>query len=140
MAFIRRLKRGESTYLVEVESYRKKGKIKQRYLRYVGKEVDGVKVLTGSIANAEVTKVTVYGPLLALHQLAKDLDLPEVLGEYYAELLSLVYAHCIQPNSLTKITEWFERTDLNSLLRICPYIISLFQALYVVKVGCGFME
>jgi transposase len=118
MAFIRRLKRGESTYLVEVESYRKKGKIKQRYLRYVGKEVDGVKVLTGSIANAEVTKVTVYGPLLALHELAKDMDLPEVLGEYYAELLSLVYAHCIQPNSLTKITEWFERTDLNRLLTL----------------------
>jgi transposase len=116
MAFIRKLKRGDKTYLVKVESYRENGKIKQRYLGYVGKEIDNKRILTGSVANADVTKVSIYGPLLVLHEIAKEIGLPNALGEYSAEMLSLIYAHCIQPSSLTKITEWYERTDLNHLL------------------------
>ncbi len=117
MAFVRKLRRGDHTYLVEVESYRNKdGKVKQRYLRYIGKEVDNKKILTGSIADAQVTKVSVYGPLLALHQIARDIDLAGILGKYAPEMLSLVYAQCIQPGSLTRIADWYERTDLNHLL------------------------
>ena len=119
MAFIRKLKRGDHTYLVEVESYRDDdGKVKQRYLRYVGKEADNKRILTGSIADAQVTKVSVYGPLLALHQIAREIDLAGILGEYAPELLSLVYAHCVQPGSLTRISDWYERTDLNHLLSL----------------------
>lgn len=117
MAFIRKLKRGDHTYLVEVESYRDEaGKVKQRYLRYVGKEADNKRILTGSIADAQVTKVSVYGPLLALHQIAREIDLAGILGKYAPELLSLVYAHCVQPGSVTRISDWYERTDLNHLL------------------------
>lgn len=118
MVFVRKLKRNGHTYLVEVESYRKGGKVKQRYLRYIGKEVDDKRVLTGSIANAQVTKVSVYGPLLALHSIASELGLAEILGEDAPEMLSMVYAHCTAPSSLTKLVQWFERTDLNHLLSL----------------------
>jgi len=118
MVFIRRLKRGDKTYLVKVENYRENGKIKQRYIGYVGKEVDNKRILTGSVADAEVIKVSIYGPLLVLHEIAKEIGLPSALGEYSAEMLSLIYAHCIQPSSLTKIAEWYERTDLNHLLNL----------------------
>ena len=41
MAFIRKKKVGKNVYLVKVESYREKGKVKQRVLEYLGKEIDG---------------------------------------------------------------------------------------------------
>lgn len=118
MAFIKRIKKGDHIYLAEVKSVRKGDKVKHEFIRYIGKEVDNKRVLTGSIADAQITKVSVYGPLLALHSIATELGLAEILGEDAPEMLSMVYAHCIAPNSLTKIVQWFERTDLNHLLSL----------------------
>ena len=42
MAFIRKIKKGDAIYLARVESYREGGTVKQRFLEYIGKEVDGV--------------------------------------------------------------------------------------------------
>ena len=44
MAFIRRIKKGNSTYLAKVESYRIDDKVKQRVIEYIGKEENGVPV------------------------------------------------------------------------------------------------
>ena len=41
MVFIRKKKVGKNVYLVKVESYRKDGKIKQRVIEYLGKEING---------------------------------------------------------------------------------------------------
>lgn len=41
MSFIRRIKKKDAVYLAEVESYREDGKVKQRVIKYLGKEVDG---------------------------------------------------------------------------------------------------
>ena len=52
MAFIRKKKVGKNVYLEKVESYRKDGKVKQRVLEYLGKEIDGQpvkKVFTNKI-------------------------------------------------------------------------------------------
>ena len=38
------------------------------------------------------TAPTLYGPLLVLHHLAKKIHLPDQLGPYSQEILSLVYA------------------------------------------------
>lgn len=119
MSFVRKLKRNGHIYLVEVESYRDEmGHVKQKYLRYVGKEIDNKRVLTGSIADAIITKVNVHAPLLALHEIAQEVGLAKILGEYAPEMLSVVYAHCIQPSSLKKITDWYQRTDLNHILSL----------------------
>jgi len=116
MVFIKRIKKGSHVYLAEVKSVRKGGNVRHEFIRYVGKEVDNERILSGNIASAKVTKVSIYGPLLALHELSSEIGLADILGEYAPEMLSLVYAHCIQPDSLTKITDWYERTDLNHLL------------------------
>lgn len=116
MVFIKRIRKGGRTYLIEVESYRDGGKVKHRYLRYVGREVDGRTVLSSSVSNVEVESVKVYGQLIVLHNLAKSINLSELLGEYGDEILSLVFAHCVEPKSLNQMTDWFEKTDLNFLL------------------------
>lgn len=116
MVFVRKLKNKSGTYLVEVESYRENGKVKQRYKRYIGKEVDGKRILSSSISNIEIESVRVYGPLMVLHSLAQEINLPEILGEYGEEILSMVYAHCVEPKSINQMERWFEKTDLNFIL------------------------
>lgn len=118
MSFVRRYKRGAYTYLAEVESYRKNGRIKQRFVKYIGREVDGKTVLSCSISEAEITGVKIYGPLLILNEVARRFNLSRLLGLYGEELLSLAYAHCVEPNSLKKIVEWYQRTDINYLLNL----------------------
>lgn len=116
MSFIRRIRRKGRVYLAEVENRRVKGKVVQRHIRYVGREADGKTILAVSLSEAEVEQVKLYGPLLVLHHLANKIDLPEQLGPYSQEILSLVYAHCLDYRSLNHMPQWFERTDLNFLL------------------------
>ena len=77
MSFIRKYKRGKRVYLAEVESRRVKGKVVQRFLRYVGKQADGHTVLATSISEAQVDEVKLYGPLLVLHHLAEEIERSE---------------------------------------------------------------
>lgn len=116
MSFIRRIKRKGRVYLAEVENRRINGKIVQRHIRYIGREADGQTKLAASLSEVEVDQVKLYGPLLALHHLAKRIGLPQQLGPYSQEILSLVYAHCLDYRSLNHMPQWFERTDLNFLL------------------------
>jgi transposase len=116
MSFIRRIKRGGRVYLAEVENRRVDGKVVQHHIRYVGREADGKTMLAASLSEAEIEQVKLYGPLLVLHHLAKKIHLPERLGPYSQEILSLVYAHCLDYRSLNHMPQWFERTDLNFLL------------------------
>jgi len=118
MSFIRKFKRGGRVYLAEVESRRAGGKVVQRFLRYVGKEADGRTILSASLSDAEVEAVKLFGPLLVLHHLASEIQLPEQLGDHSQEILSLVYAHCVDYRSLNHMPSWFERSDLNFLLNL----------------------
>jgi hypothetical protein len=116
MSFIRKVKRKGRVYLAEVENRRINGKVVQRHIRYVGREADGKTILATSLSEAEVEQVKLYGPLLVLHHLAKKIHLPDQLGPYSQEILSLVYAHCLDYRSLNHMPQWFERTDLSFLL------------------------
>ena len=118
MSFIRKIKKGDGVYLAEVESKWVDGKSVQRHIRYIGKQADGRTVLSASLSDAEVTEVKLFGPLLVLHHLALEVRLPEQLGEYASEILSMVYAHCLDYKSLTEMRRWFKRTDLNLLLNL----------------------
>lgn len=117
MAFIRKIKRGKFTYLAEVENKWKNGKVVQKHLRYVGREINGKPIFSGT-ENIEITKVSIWAPLLTLDALAKQVNLSELLGDYGEYLLSLTYAHCLEPKSVNSMEEWYKRTDLQSLLKI----------------------
>jgi len=116
MSFIRRYKKGGKVYLAEVESVRVDGRVVQKFIRYVGREADGKTILSGSISEAEIESVRLSGPLMVLHSIATNIGLPEILGEYGNEILSMVYAHCLDYKSLNQMRTWFRRTDLNLIL------------------------
>jgi transposase len=118
MSYICRRRRGDKTYLEEVESQRVNGKVVQRYIRYVGKEANGKTILSTSMSDVQIDQVKLYGPLLALNHLADEIGLSGHLGKYGPEILSMVYAHCLDYESINQMPAWFERTDLNVLLNL----------------------
>lgn len=118
MSFIRKIKRGKSVYLAEVENHWSNGRVMQKHIRYVGKEVDNRPFLTGSVERASIDQVTVCGPLLVLDAVAKELDLSSLLGETGEYLLSLAYAHCVSPDSLSGLAQWYQKTEIANLLNI----------------------
>ena len=118
MSFIRKIKKGNNVYLVEVENKRIGGKVVQHHVKYVGKNADSETVLSTSISDISIEKVKLYGTLLVLDHLANEIKLSSTLGKYGAEILSLVYAHCLGYKSINQMSKWFERTDLNMILNI----------------------
>jgi transposase len=116
MSFIRKIKRGNKVYLAEVENKWIDGHCVQKHIRYVGTEIDGETKLSVSMSDVTIDNVKVYGPLLVLHQLASDLGLPKILGSYWREILSMVYAHCLSYKSINQMDEWFKQTDLSMIL------------------------
>jgi len=118
MAYIKRSKKNGKVYLSEVETKRVDGKVVTKHLRYLGKEADGKTILASSMSNVEVENVKIYGPLLVLNQLAQEIGLSSLLGKYGDELLSMIYAHCLNYESVNQMPSWYERTDLNMLLNL----------------------
>jgi transposase len=116
MSFIKKIKKNGKIYLAEVESRRINGKVVQKYIRYLGKQVDGETVITTTIGDLKVEQIKIFGPLLVLDDLAKSINLHDLLGDYSQEILSMVYAHCLDYQSLNQMRSWFDRTDLNFIL------------------------
>jgi hypothetical protein len=83
--------------------------------------------LAASVSEAEVEQVKLYLPFMMLHHLAKKIQLPEQLGPYSQEILSLVHAHCPDHRSLNYMPQWFERTHLNFLLDLDALTEMLFD-------------
>ncbi len=118
MSFIRKIKRGEHIYLAEVENTWIDGKVVQKHIRYVGRQLGERKIFSGSVEDTDISQVKIYAPFLALHHLAKEIGLSEILGDYGEYLLCLAYAHCVDPKSLNAMEQWLKRTDLDKLLEI----------------------
>ena len=116
MSYIKKIKKNGKIYLAEVESKRVDGKVVQRHIRYIGKEADGKTILSSSISDISIEEVKIHGPLLVLNYFCKKIGLSELLGEYGDEILSLVFAHCMDYKSVNQMPDWFKRTDLNMIL------------------------
>ena len=116
MSFIRKIQKKSGTYLAEVENVRVEGKVVQRHIRYVGREVDGETILSSSLSDVAIDAVRLYGPVMVLDYLAKKIGLPELLGDRAREILAMVYAHGLDYKSINRMEQWFERTDLALIL------------------------
>lgn len=118
MSFIRKIKKNGKTYLSEVENVRIDGKIHQKHIRYIGRELDSKTILSSSISDVSIEEIKLHGPLLVLNYFCQKIGLSEILGSYGDEILSLVFAHCIDFKSINQMTDWFKRTDLNMILNL----------------------
>lgn len=118
MSFIKKRKRNGKIYLEEVESVRVDGKVVQKHIKYIGRELDSKTILSSSISDVSVEEIKLHGPLLVLNYFCQKIGLSEMLGKFGNEILSLVFAHCIDYKSVNQMPCWFKRTDLNMILNL----------------------
>lgn len=118
MSFIRKRKRNGKIYLEEVENIRVDGKVVQKHIKYIGRELNDKTILSSSISDISIEEVKLHGPLLVLNYFCQKIGLSEILGKYSNEILSLVFAHCIDYKSVNQMSSWFKRTDLNMILNL----------------------
>ncbi|HOJ71141.1 MAG TPA: transposase [Syntrophorhabdaceae bacterium] len=118
MAFIRKIKKGNAVYLAEVKNYREEGKVKQKVIRYIGKEEDGQVIRRIRTDDIEIESVKQYLNYKVLHDIALRLNLPDILGDRYKHILLLIYTQIVNRKSLYKIPEYIELTCLKELLNI----------------------
>jgi len=102
---------------MEVQGYRdEEGKVKHKYLRYLGKlDEKGNLIPSMKIENTQVKKVRLHGPVCALHQITKEIGLEFILGEYAPEILTLVYSHILKPESLNNIKRTIKWIDTDEI-------------------------
>jgi len=115
MSFIRKIKIGKRTYLAEVKSIREKGKVRQKFIRYIGTEIDGKpakRVLTKDIAVKSVKRSL---DILCIDSIAKELGITSIKNKHF---LALVYSQLLEKRSISKLEDWLRFTEIPSVLGI----------------------
>ena len=115
MSFIRKIKKKNAVYLAEVENYREGKKVKQKVIRYIGKEVDGEAVRRVDSKSIEIESIKQYLDYKILHMISNELGLTEVLGKYAKYILLLVYTQIISRKYIYRLPEYIEQTTLKEL-------------------------
>ena len=113
MVFIRKKKAGKNTYLVKVESYRKDGKVKQRVIQYLGKEIDGKPIKKVFANKIKVQSVKQSLDVLAVDKIAEELNIKSLENPY---VLSLIYSQLLENKSINKLENWIKFTEIPYLL------------------------
>jgi transposase len=119
MSFIRKQRRNGRTYLVEVENQRVGGKVKQKFIRYIGVDPDSNREAFPT-CNDELSLdgVKLHGSVLVLDSIAKQLGLHELLGHHFAPILALVYCHCHDYKSVRNMDKWFNQVNFYKILGV----------------------
>jgi len=115
MAFVRKIRKKSGTYLAEVESYRKDGKVKQRVIKYLGKEINGKPVKRVSSDSIKIKNVKRSLDVLAIDKISNDLGLKDISNDY---VLALVYSQLLEKRSINKLADWLRFTEIPDVLDI----------------------
>lgn len=113
MAFVRKIKKKSGTYLAKVETYREGSKIKQRVIKYLGKEVNNKPVRRVSTLDLELTAVKQSLDVTVIHHLTKKLGLADLENPYW---LVLAYSHLLENWSISKLSKWVQHTEIPDIL------------------------
>ena len=113
--FIRKIKKKSGTYLAEVQGYREDGKVKQRVIRYLGKEIDGKAVKRVLTKDIVVKNVKRSLDVTCVDSIAKELGITSIKNKNF---LALIYSQMLEKRSISKLEEWLRFTEIPSVLGI----------------------
>ena len=113
MSFIRKIKTKSGTYLAEVEGYRQDGKVKQKVIKYLGKEIDGHPVKKVFANKIQVQSVKQNMDILVVDKVAQELGIKELNNPY---IISLIYSQLLENKSINKLENWMKYTEIPHLL------------------------
>lgn len=127
MSFIRKIKVGKIVYLAEVENTRKDGKVKQKFIKYLGREIEGKPVKRVLTKDIQATSVKQSLDVLAIDKIAEELKLKEIS---YKPALSLVYSQLLEKRSINKLENWIRYTEIPDVLGMeNPSMKDLYESL-----------
>lgn len=116
MVFIRKIKTKSGTYLAEVEGYRDDaGKVHQKFIRYLGKEINGKatkRVLTSEISVKNVKRSL---DVLCINSIAKELGITNIMNKHF---IALIYSQLLEKRSINKLEDWLRFTEIPEILEI----------------------
>ncbi len=115
MTFIRKIKKKSGTYLAEVQGYREDGKVKQRVIRDLGKEIDGKAVKRVLTKDIIVKNVKRSLDVICVDSIAKELGITSIKNKNF---LALIYSQMLEKRSISKLEDWFRFTEIPDVLGI----------------------
>ena len=136
---IRRVKKGNSYYLNEYKSYREDGKVKSKFIRYLGVEGDEFKVPKPKIPRVKVLfpeRSKRYGDVALLWQIAERANFVPIidritLGQTIQNgispgrlLTAWAINRIVNPDSATQLENWVLTTDLPRLMGVTEDAVS----------------
>ena len=122
----RRRKVGNATYLEEYRSHRVNGKVVTEFVRYIGREGPGKKVVEPAriIDRLESSGSRRAGDVDLLWSMAQDLEIPDIIDRMTPSrslispgkvLTAWAINRVIDPESATQLESWVRTTDLPRL-------------------------
>lgn len=151
MAIVRK-KRGNKIYLYEYKNTRENGKVKHKFVRYLGVEgKDGkpTKKPQRVLDKIKLDSGKSYGAVALLWKLAEELGFEEIINKIVGErkgysagsmLTICAINKCIDPVSLSKLNRWYSRTDLPFFTAYSPEVLSKNNALSAMDTVCGIYD
>ncbi len=113
MSFIRKIKIGKHIYLAEVKSIREGKKVRQKFIRYIGTEINGKVVQKININDIKIKEVKRSLDVLSIKQIADELKISDIENKH---LLSLIYSQLLENRSLNKMENWVRFTEIPKVI------------------------
>ncbi|SNQ62215.1 hypothetical protein MNV_620001 [Candidatus Methanoperedens nitroreducens] len=121
MSFIKKIKKKGKTYAIEVEGYRDKdGKVKHKYLRYLGTLDENGKVKSSQKA-ITVDKVFRFGLPAIVSKTIEQLKLKDMIEKYKEDLDTILLMHLCAPSSISKMGHQIENIDPDFIKAELPF-------------------
>ena len=115
MSFIRKIKIGKRTYLAEVKSIRENGKVRQKFIRYIGTEIEGKPEKRIFRSEIHVSGIKRSLDVLCIDSIARELGITSIKNKHF---LALIYSQLLEKKSISKLEDWLRFTEIPSVLGI----------------------
>lgn len=121
MSFIKKIKKKGKTYAIEVEGYRDKdGKVKHKYLRYLGTVDENGKVKS-SQKSITVDKVSRFGLPAIVSRAIEQIKLTDTLEKYKEDIDTILLMHLCAPSSISKMEHRIKNIDPDFIKAELPF-------------------
>lgn len=108
-SYIRKIKTKSGTYFAEVRSRRVDGKVKQEFIRYIGKEVNALPVRRVNSGDIRVMDVRRSMDVEAVHRIAGKLGIGLLVSP---ESLVMVYSQLLDRPAINRMEDYLKTTEI----------------------------
>ena len=108
-SFIRKINTKSGTYLAEVENKRVNGKVKQQFIRYIGKDINATPVRRIASNDLRVMEVRRSLDAEAVHRISMKIGINGIIP---SEAMVLVYSQLLDRPAISRMSQYLEETEI----------------------------